>query len=107
MPAPQHGDAADVPEHSSSSAARPDVHTTAEPHEIAIQQAPSVVAEDRSRGKLLKHINFWHEDELKMAHPEVEVITAVQLPVVAELKCKERCLIHGHNLQTSKSCQAD
>jgi len=22
---------------------------------------------------MLKHINFWHEDELKMAHPEVQV----------------------------------
>lgn len=25
-----------------------------------------------SKGQRLKHINFWHEDELKMAHPEVQ-----------------------------------
>ena len=25
------------------------------------------------KGQMLKHINFWHEDELKMAHPEVQV----------------------------------
>jgi len=26
-----------------------------------------------NKGQMLKHINFWHEDELKMAHPEVQV----------------------------------
>ncbi len=26
-----------------------------------------------TKGQMLKHINFWHEDELKMAHPEVQV----------------------------------
>ena len=26
-----------------------------------------------NKGPMLKHINFWHEDELKMAHPEVQV----------------------------------
>ncbi|KAA6427499.1 MAG: hypothetical protein FRX49_02162 [Trebouxia sp. A1-2] len=25
-----------------------------------------------NKGQMLKHINFWHEDELKMAHPEVQ-----------------------------------
>lgn len=25
------------------------------------------------KGQMLKHINFWHEDELKMAHPDVQV----------------------------------
>ena len=24
------------------------------------------------KGSLLKHINFWHEDELKMSHPDVQ-----------------------------------
>ncbi len=27
------------------------------------------------KGQMLKHINFWHEDELKMAHPEVQVLS--------------------------------
>ena len=32
-----------------------------------------------SKGPLLKHINFWHEDELKMAHPEVQASFALWL----------------------------
>ena len=32
-----------------------------------------------NKGPLLKHINFWHEDELKMAHPEVQASFALWL----------------------------
>ncbi|KAL3149395.1 hypothetical protein ABBQ32_002192 [Trebouxia sp. C0010 RCD-2024] len=39
----------------------------AEPLAVEVQAKPP-----GSTGKLLKHINFWHEDELKMAHPEVQ-----------------------------------
>ena len=36
-----------------------------------------------SKGQLLKHINFWHEDELKMAHPEVQVQMTIMFAAVA------------------------
>lgn len=35
-------------------------------------QAEAELRTQDSKGPLLKHINFWHEDELKMAHPEVQ-----------------------------------
>ena len=36
--------------------------------------AASPDIQQSSKGQLLKHINFWHEDELKLAHPEVQVM---------------------------------
>ena len=64
-----------VPQHTSATPAQPpgldSVHTDAvldaEPLSAEIQ-----AKEPSSKGALLKHINFWHEDELKMAHPEVQ-----------------------------------
>lgn len=43
-------------------------------HELAA--GSGAVAQQReqpAKNSSLKHINFWHEDELKTAHPEVKV----------------------------------
>lgn len=74
------GDIVQEPQHTGSTAeqlpaadstgahAGPDI----EPHSAEIQaKAPT------STGQLLKHINFWHEDELKLAHPEVQASLAL------------------------------
>ena len=38
----------------------------------AIVQQEAQPRGNADKGSLLKHINFWHEDELKMSHPDVQ-----------------------------------
>lgn len=53
-------------------------HLPTNEHSHAVMQAIEPVAPQaelrlqHGKGQLLKHINFWHEDEVKMAHPEVQ-----------------------------------
>ena len=71
----QTSDIMPEPQHTGLTPAQPSaldpVHTDAV---LDAKPVPAEVQakEPSSKGPLLKHINFWHEDELKMAHPEVQ-----------------------------------
>ncbi len=52
---------------------RPSESAASQALETVQPEAQLRTQESKGQGQLLKHINFWHEDELKMAHPEVQV----------------------------------
>ena len=83
-------------------------------HQEAIQQLPEekqkragtlasqpVLSEaqlrnQNNKGQMLKHINFWHEDELKMAHPEVQVpslLHAIHTVAICLLHFETLCIV--------------
>ena len=71
-----------VPHHNGSTAVQPPAPDSA--HTDPVVDAKSLSAElqaevPNNKGPLLKHINFWHEDELKMAHPDVQASFALWL----------------------------
>lgn len=76
------------PAHSTSITQEVGQHLPTKEHSHAVTQAEEPVAPQaelrlqNSKGQLLKHINFWHEDELKMAHPEVQVQTTFMFAAV-------------------------
>ena len=67
LPASQHKSAQDA----SESAQDPSLAVDAA--KVSLSVTEDQTKKQSSKGPLLKHINFWHEDELKMAHPEVQV----------------------------------
>lgn len=71
----QTSDIMPVPQHTGLASAQPPaVDSTPTDAVLDTEALPAElqVKEPSSKGPLLKHINFWHEDELKMAHPEVQ-----------------------------------
>lgn len=69
----QTSDIVQEPCHADSTAAQSPASDSA--HTGAALDAEPLAGEVQAKtpsSKLLKHINFWHEDELKMAHPEVQ-----------------------------------
>lgn len=76
----QTNDIMPVPQHTDLASAQPPAFDSAPTDAVLdseVLPAEPQVKEPTSKGPLLKHINFWHEDELKMAHPEVQASSPV------------------------------
>lgn len=76
MPLPHHASASIAAQPPTPGSVHTDAVVTAKP-----ASAEAQAKEPSSKVQLLKHINFWHEDELKLAHPEVQASPILWLAV--------------------------
>ena len=93
-----------VPHHTSSTPAQPPALDSA--HTDAVLDPKPLSAELQakepgSQGPLLKHINFWLEDELKMAHPEVQA----SINSLAISSDAGSAVLSSHDTQACCSCE--